>query len=194
MTESVKFKGYLKIESLDANRNIVDVWEDPNLIMDTARVDMAGLLANFSGANPVNTFVLGNNGHTPGLGEVSENILVPKTSLEGFVSTRTMLFAEDDTLAPGINYNYSISWTPPVDANSTVLDTALGVCSISTSITATTTQYIFEIPTTEANNAGIATFTEAAMYTGSNIFSMRTFPAKIKDDTVILRITWSITF
>jgi len=37
-------------------------------------------------------------------------------------------------------------------------------------------------------------YTECAFYTGTNIFSMRTFKGKIKDDTVSLKITWKILF
>jgi len=196
MNEKINFKGHLKVEQLDINRNIISSWEDSNLIMDTARIDMAGLISNFSGSNPINKFVIGNNGHTPGLGKVSENILFPKTSNEGFVSTRTQLFSEDNTIAPGLNYNYPITWAPPVGANSTVIADD-GVSTIATSIGGTygtTTQYIFELPTTVANNTGTIPYTECAMYAGTDIFSMRTFPAKIKDNTVILRVTWSITF
>jgi len=196
MNEKIKFKGHLKIEQLDTNRNIISSWEDSNLIMDTARVNMAGLISNFSGSNPISKFVIGNNGHTPGLGEVSENILFPKTATEGFASTRTQLFSEDNTIAPGLNYNYPITFSPPADANSTVTGSD-GISTIATSIggaSGTTTQYIFEFPETVANNTGTVTYTECAMYAGNDIFSMRTFPAKIKDNTVILRITWSITF
>ena len=37
-------------------------------------------------------------------------------------------------------------------------------------------------------------YTEAALYAGDNIFSMKTFPARVKEDTVKLEITWSIVF
>ena len=42
--------------------------------------------------------------------------------------------------------------------------------------------------------AGTSVFTEAALYSDDDIFAMKTFKAKIKDDTVLLRIIWSITF
>jgi len=196
MKEKISFKGYLKVEQLDKDRNIISSWEDSNLIMDTARVDMAGLISGFSGSSPINKFVIGNNGHNPGLGKLSEDILSPKTAAQGFVSTRTQLFSEDNTLAPGLNYNYPITFTPPADANSTVTSDD-NLSTVSTSIggsSGSVTQYIFEFPETAANNTGTVTYTECAMYAGTEIFSMRTFPAKVKDNTVILRITWSITF
>lgn len=37
-------------------------------------------------------------------------------------------------------------------------------------------------------------FTEAALYFHGRIFSMKTFKAKIKDDSVLLRIIWTINF
>ncbi len=37
-------------------------------------------------------------------------------------------------------------------------------------------------------------FTEAALYFHGRIFSMKTFKAKVKDDSVLLRIIWTINF
>ena len=60
-------------------------------------------------------------------------------------------------------------------------------------------QFVFEFSTLAANNgndpvAGASTFTEAAMYANNRIFSMKTFGSKIKDSTVLLRVTWTIVF
>ena len=37
-------------------------------------------------------------------------------------------------------------------------------------------------------------FNEAALYVNNRIFSMKTFSTKVKDESVKLKITWSIIF
>ena len=97
------------------------------------------------------------------------------------------------------SYNYPIVFTNPGTSN--------GVCAVVSepdSGTASTTinlkylnnniKYTIEIPELAANNTGIVVFTEAALYAGDNIFSMKCFPGKIKDSTVSLRVIWTIIF
>jgi len=65
-------------------------------------------------------------------------------------------------------------------------------------------QFVFTIPKSQANNqhnaseAGfnseVSLFTEAGLYVNGRLFSMKTFPAKVKDDTTELKITWRIIF
>lgn len=65
-------------------------------------------------------------------------------------------------------------------------------------------QFVFTIPKNQANNqhnvndAGfnseISLFTEAGLYVNGRLFSMKTFPAKVKDDTTELKVTWKIIF
>jgi hypothetical protein len=54
--------------------------------------------------------------------------------------------------------------------------------------------FTFDINTTAANDEDNVIYTEAALYTGADIFAMKTFKAKIKDSSVLLRIIWTITF
>lgn len=58
----------------------------------------------------------------------------------------------------------------------------------------TSATFTINIPTTTANGSGFESFTEAALYANGRIFSMKTFRAKIKDNTIQLRIVWTITF
>lgn len=178
-----KVKGHIVIECLDSNKNVIDRFENKNLIMDSARIVMSDILCGLGTAEPIEKFVLGTEGHVTG------DYLTPKTELEGFVSSRTQLFSEELS-----SYTYPIEFTNP--------GVAVGACTIvsepdsGTTInldhTGTDVQYIIEIPELAANNTGVVVFTEAALYAGTNIFSMKCFPGKIKDNTVSLKITWTI--
>jgi hypothetical protein len=56
--------------------------------------------------------------------------------------------------------------------------------------------FTIDIATDAANlqNENTSVFTEAALYANDRIFAMKTFKAKVKDSTVLLRIIWTITF
>lgn len=68
----------------------------------------------------------------------------------------------------------------------------------------TVCQFVFVIPKNQANsqhnandvgfNSEISIFTEAGLYVNGRLFSMKTFPAKVKDDTTELKVTWRIIF
>ena len=179
--------GHIIVECLDAQSNVLDRYEEHNLIMDKARTAISELACGLTGTagKPINKFVLGTEGHKSG------DYLTPKTSTEGFISSRTMLFSEDSA-----SYEYPIVFTNP--------GTATGSCTIVSEPNSGSTidlvhannnvEYTIEIPATAANSTGIVVYTEAALYAGTNIFSMKCFPAKIKDNTVALRIIWKILF
>lgn len=54
----------------------------------------------------------------------------------------------------------------------------------------------FTIPQTQGNgeSGSVVAYTEAALYCDEKIFSMKTFPARTKDDSLEYVITWVITF
>ncbi len=54
--------------------------------------------------------------------------------------------------------------------------------------------FTFTFGNTAGNNGGIGQITEAGLYCNDRLFSIKTFPTKPKDSTVILRIIWKITF
>lgn len=180
-----KPRGHFLFECFDKDGILIDKFENNNLIMDTARIAMSSNIGGFSTSVPINKLVLGVDGNIPG------DYLTPKTALEGFVSTRTELFSEENS-----TYTYSIQFADP--------DPVTGICSsiiesgtgstVKIINTGSTVQYTFEIPETTANNSSVVTYTEAGLYSGGNIFSMKCFPAKIKDETVSLRIVWTILF
>ena len=88
MIDSINFTGYFKIQSIDAQNNVIDEWEDKNLIMQSARESMAEILSGWSSSYGINKFVLGSKGNK------SESLFLPKTATEGLVNTRDRLFSE----------------------------------------------------------------------------------------------------
>lgn len=186
-------RGYFKIEAIKDGK-VIDTFEKHNLIMDEARNIFAKMLANINGQPVVDKFVLGNCGHVgadandPSAGD----ILVPKGETDGFTSDRTMLFAEETGV---LNTNYTfIDFTVDGVSGNTVTASD-GVSTVTTTVTGNEVEYIIDIDNNAMNiGSGSIVYTECAFYAGSEIFSMRTFKGKIKDNTVGLRVTWRIIF
>jgi hypothetical protein len=115
MNEMINFKGHFKIQAIDAFNNVVDEWEEHNMIMDSARYTMAKIFANIdysatSTTKPfVDTVILGT------LGNIDGDILTPKAAAEGFVKERTRLFSESinvgDSSIINIKQNDLIKYT-----------------------------------------------------------------------------------
>lgn len=175
--------GHITVECLDTNKNVIDRYENNNLIMDAARSSVTKLISGVSGSATINKFVLGTEGHITG------NYLTPKTSAQGFISSRTKLFSEES-----LKYTYPVVFVNPGTAsgNCTISSEPNSGTIITLDTTINTVQYTIEIADVAANNTGVVVFTEAALYSGTNIFSMKCFPGKIKDNTVSLRIIWKI--
>ena len=178
--------GHILIESINNDGEVIDSYEEKNLIMDKARLAVSSSIAGINNTVPMNKFVIGTEGHITG------DYLTPKTEAEGFISSRTELFSEELN-----SYSYPIEFQVP--------GVAEGACSIISEPDTGSSVYLnyvdtdvtftIEIPELAANNSGnVVVFTEAALYAGGNIFSMKCFPGKIKDNTVSLRVIWTIKF
>lgn len=180
-----QIKGHIKIECLDTNKNVIDSFELHNLIMDKARLSASALACGITGAKPVNKFVLGTQGHKSG------DYLTAKTESDGFVSSRTQLFSEET-----LDYTYPIAFTNPGTSTGSCVVTSEpdSGSTVDLTLVNSTVTYTIVIPELSANNLGTVAFTEAALYCGSDIFSMKCFPAKIKDNTTSIRVIWSIIF
>lgn len=180
-----KIKGHFKIISLDSSNNIIDEYSEDNLVMTLARDSVAELLAGINTKNTINKFVIGTQGHITG------NILVPKTSNEGFNNSRTELFSEES-----LDYTYSVGFDVPgisSGACTNVTDSGSGN-TVSITQTEKNVEYTITIDNSVGNDTGTIAFTEAALYTDNVIFSMKTFGAKVKDSSVKLKIIWTISF
>jgi len=180
-----KVKGYFKIELL-RDGVVIDSDEKHNLIMDDARRTFPKYLSGITGVQPINRLVLGTQGNIAG------DILAPKQAIDGFTSDRTMLFSEE---SGNIGTDYTVLSFTPNGVNGSVITCDDGVSTVSSNIIDTDVVYEVNIHNTAMNgNSGAMVYTEAAFYTGDQIFSMRTFKGKIKDDSVSIKITWKIMF
>jgi len=207
-------EGFFKIEQFDEQGNLIDSYEDRNMIMRDSKRDVAYLAM---GAYPdgvtdmhINTFVLGNKGNVDG------DLLTPKT----FSFERTNLFAQEEL--GGVTY--PITWNPtespngdPITASNSskkvISEGSAELPSITNDSTVdvkieddSTIVYEINISSANANGAGdgAIAWTEAGLFTAEGlnnsggisgkIFAMRTFPAKIKENTTNFRVTWKIVF
>jgi hypothetical protein len=199
-------EGHFKIEQLDKSGNVIDTFEDKNMIMKQSRRTVAHSTAGHTAYDTyINKFVLGTKGHVQG------NILEPRD----FDYDIDYLFSQTEN-----GYFYPITFDPLTINASTgklnVLDEGYDsndTPTVNSDIymhlldNQSTIEYRIEIPLDNANGSnGITAYTEAGLFTKEEedltdnpkklgrIFAMRTFPAKIKEDAVTFRITWKIIF
>jgi len=205
LKDNVQIRGVFSIKAYKKDGSIEEYIENPNLIMDTARTNMAELVGGYSSGVPIDKFTLGNKGHN------GTDILDYKKvgANDEFISTRTMLFSEDsnyDNTNDKDSFVYEISFDAKSDNISKVDDNASGsikgssdvqTCEVQRIITDRTCTYTITVPEPAGNNVGegaVVAYTEAALYAGTKIFSMKTFPARVKEDSVKLVIKWAIIF
>ena len=180
-------QGYFKIEAIKDGQ-VVDSFEQKNLIMDLARNTFANLIAGINNTPVINRFVIGTQGHVAG------DFLVPKGVDQGFTSEKTCLFSEEagDEL---VDFE-SLYFIPTgVSGDNVTVENPNNASTVKIDVNGTDVVYEINIHNDACNGStGTMVFTECAFYTGSEIFSMRTFKGKIKDNTVSLKITWKIMF
>jgi len=207
-------EGFFKLECLDKEGNIIDSFEQQNMIMQKSKATVANsTMGQYPQQDFINKIVLGDGGSDNG------NLLVGRD----FSFTRINLFAEQN-----VGETFTILFNPlgragngtaPTLAEFYTGDiTAPGTSTVDINIINNSTiQYVFDISPGSGNSGGgngVKPWTEAALYTrrddnvdystdsetigspakNGNIFAMRTFPAKIKDATTTFRITWEIVF
>jgi hypothetical protein len=193
--------GHFSIKTIKKDGS-VDLYEEKNLIMDNARAIMSKMVGGFE-FRSIKALKLGTAGHFNG------NYLQPKTAVDGnFVPARTMLFSEEN---PSVETTYELNFQPSegllvqslTALNSSDIDEG---CTIEQTIAGNVLTFVAYIPEAAANKLvntsvdGVVPYTEAALYTNNaagtdeKIFSAKTFPVKVKEDTVAFEITWSITF
>ena len=204
LKDKIDFQGEFKIK-MHKKDGSIEEYTDKNLIMDKARSNMAELVGGYTQGVPIDKFVLGNKGHNG-----TDILDYKKVGANGeFVSTRTMLFAEDDAYNEANDkesFSYEISFNVQSDTSLKDDQNAVGSikgsdetheCEVQRVVADRTCTYTITIPDFAGNQAGegaVVAYTEAALYAGQDIFSMKTFPARVKEDTVKFVITWSIIF
>jgi len=186
MVQPRELKGHFTLLTIDKDGNILDTYEDPNMIMESARNVMADNIGFLADRKSIDKIVLGTKGHVDG------DILTPKGPNEGFVSTRTELFAEESD-----DFIYPITFTSPGTTSDDcvdVVDPDDGDTTVSFLQSSHEITYTVDLANNSGNNGDSVIYTEAALYAGPDIFSMKTFKAKIKDSSVLIRIIWKISF
>lgn len=129
------------------------------------------------------------------LGEDYTNFLLSENAI-----ANTNIFME----LSGLPYSYDISFNLPrtnIEEGGTLAENIIETDSGSDSVvrvlqsgTAVTFTFDFSIDAANTQYGTYSVFTEAALYANERIFAMKTFKAKIKDATVLLRIVWTISF
>lgn len=251
-------EGHFRVDCLDANNNVIDTFEDHNMIMLQARRSMAEIFFNLADAKHAHKIVLGTLGHKDGL------LFKAKTEEDGFVKERTHLFSEvsDNIYALGTlfeeifkgdvikvqdftdvtkhsyyqyngeytknfvvddvtlreyftkldhkPYTYTINFRLPGvdmgDSESCVIaETGSDASNDSVRVNIKDTSVIFTFYV-DVNNGNkqehdegeydddTSLFSEAGLYVNDRLFAMKTFGSKVKDESVKLRIVWTITF
>ena len=91
--DNMDFNGYFKIDAIDNDGNIVDSYEDKNMIMTDARTSMSEIFANLPTSTFIERFSLGTMGH------VGTDVLSPKIDTDGFTNVRDRMFSESGSTA-----------------------------------------------------------------------------------------------
>lgn len=204
-------RGHLKIQIFDKYDNLVNEYQENNLVMDLARNSMQYLAGNVTGkTEPINQLRLGTRG-VQGT-QYAEAILPGST---GYHPEMTSLFQEDsDTSKGGYVYICSFDVEGPESQTFTSLPDKMlrygtevqGYSDISsgTMMTRTVNDRVITFEVTIPRSQGITPgqggdpvhmpYSEAALYCGDRIFSMKTFPQKFKDEDSKIILTWSIIF
>ena len=201
--------GIFNIKTFDKDDNVIDDFTDNNLIVYTARAVMAGHIGSYISSTkitPINKFYLGTRGHRGD--NILDTVLVgeEQTDMGLFDPERSSMFSQESG-----EFNYCIEFNPAggkVITREGLAGTLYrGLVKDSTDDTTNTIsreitgareneiKYTITIETPNANVPGKAVpYTEAALYAGDNLFAMKTFPARVKENTVKFVITWSIIF
>ena len=201
--------GIFNIKTFDKDDNVIDDFTDNNLIVYTARAVMAGQIGSYISSTeitPINKFYLGTRGHRGD--NILDTVLVGEEQADMglFDPERSSMFSQESG-----EYNYGIEFDPT--GGKVVTREALAGTLYSGSVERSTDEptntirreitglrenevkYTITIETPNGNVPGQAVpYTEAALYAGENLFAMKTFPARVKENTVKFVITWSIIF
>ncbi len=238
-----EYKGHFTIQSMTSDGDIIDEYNDDNLIVTTSRTSIAELFAGIS-LPSVNKIVIGTSGYN---GVTS----VPKSSAEGLVRERTRIFSESVDVTDGTTtdlvkndlvrytgstaisgvlnnyyryigsgelsvdtstidfttsdwidvggtgeYSYPFSFDLPGTSNGAMTNIVESETGSSASIIqdGRDVTFTFTFGNAAGNGVGTEQITEAGLYCNNRLFSIKTFPTKPKDATVILRIIWKISF
>lgn len=200
--KSYDIKGEFHIDVYNGD-NIVDTFTNKNLVVTGSRSAVSALVSGIKGGQPINRLSLGTRGHISTLdkfhpkevgGEYSEDGILLK-----FDESRSKLFCEEyNELTFDIKF-YPVGGN---DESQKVSGLAFyGGTEVETQNTfveifcdCNSVTYIFTIEEGIGHGGTFVPYTEAGLYAGNVLFSMKTFAAKVKDESTKFVITWKIYF
>lgn len=192
--------GYFKLNTKDADGNIIDTYEHKNTIMNNGRTNvMNWLMGASNNTSLISKFVLGTGGYNSGAAPAAfGSSRVETFSEENGDDYYTLDFSVDPLNIVSVA-GVSKTVTPDIDSEEGA-PTIHSVVTVTTDEALFTITYSFEIPQSNANGTGTRQYSEAALYCEqapdlvNRIFAMRTFPTRAKDSTISYSISWTITF
>ena len=180
-----------------------DSFSDRNLVVTGSRSAVAAAMSGIKNPQPINRLTLGTNGHIESISKFSPKQVNGTYNEFGkelhYTEDRTNLFSEelskttlDLKFYPVTNSDESQKLSAIAYFNTsevTTTNTFVEVFADCNSIT-----YIFTIEEGLGHGQDFIAYTEAGLYAGAVLFSMKTFAAKVKDESTQMVLTWKIYF
>jgi hypothetical protein len=195
-------KGVFSIDTYKGEK-LLESFSDNNLVVIGSRSAVASLVSGIKSPQPINRFSLGFKGHQQNI-----NIFTPKEvggeytedgKLLKFNEERTELFCEELNESTFDIKFYPISSSDESQKlscltffDNTEIETQNTFVEIFTDCNSVT--YKFTIEDGIGHGEDFKVYTEAGLYAGSVLFSLKTFTAKVKDESTKFVITWKIYF
>ena len=196
-------EGFFSIKCLDKNNNIIDFYEKKNTIMLKSKTTMANQIGGLNTDGIIGSFTLGTEGANTG--GITSKAVDP---------AQTELFCQSSVPGPVgaywmCDFTSIGSGLATINGRGNFDSSGNNIGNDSNSVVNVTVngdyvEYTITIDALDANGTGLEAYSEASLCTNLNkdfaagvsgdIFAMRTFGNKIKDNSVKLVITWRIQF
>lgn len=200
---NLKLRGEFYIDVVKDDE-IIDSFEDKNLVVDGSRAVIASLLSGINKPVPINKISLGDMGHIEAFDKFTPKVVgqeyqVGATNVT-FDETRQKLFCQDyeiPTLDCTFNTvgNEDIQQIVPLNIAYGASDYETNTSKVDVTCTCNSVVYQFEIEQGVGHGAGessVKAYTEAGLFADNIMFATKTFPAKVKDNATKFIITWKI--
>ena len=240
-------EGHFKLECLDKDDNVIDAFEDHNMIVTSARRSMAEIFFK-SDCKYAHKLVLGTqgckdyskfkakdetdgvvkerecifsetSGVTYAIGTLVESVLKGDVfAVDNGISVKYYRAPEDFTsialtqeeLAKWVEVEVPYTYTMTFQLTGENCGLYDNLCTsghgdiVKAELKDTSVVFTFYVDMDNGNDQYVddkemydvptTMFNEAGLYVNDRLFAMRTFPSKIKDESVKLRVIWTITF
>lgn len=169
-------RGYFQIRVLDSFGNVIQDFEEENVVVNISRHTMAKHLSGQS-VTPINKIVFG----------TKQNPSQPNAD-------RTQIYSQESSPQ---DFMYSISFTPPTtngSATNIVEDDQGSDSNVEVVRTNNSVLYSITMKEPAGNNGGGVAYTECGMFVGNDLFAMRVFPVRNKDANSVIEVNWTFIF